>query len=105
MSLYCAISCRAGAVLPFRQTPTSSEGAKKAARKSGVKKKRRRKKSYGMYKVMKQVHSDTGVSSKAIFIMNSFGNDIFERIAAETARLIRHNKRSTIRPLSDSCPM
>merc|ERR1712083_36563 len=35
------------------------------------------------YKVLKQVHPDTGVSSKAMSIMNSFVNDIFERIAAE----------------------
>ena len=32
---------------------------------------------------MKQVHPDTGISSKAMGIMNSFVNDIFERIAGE----------------------
>uniref|UniRef100_A0A1B0C9A7 Core Histone H2A/H2B/H3 domain-containing protein n=1 Tax=Lutzomyia longipalpis TaxID=7200 RepID=A0A1B0C9A7_LUTLO len=36
-----------------------------------------------IYKVLKQVHPDTGISSKAMSIMNSFVNDIFERIAAE----------------------
>ncbi|RXG57405.1 Histone H2B, partial [Armadillidium vulgare] len=29
-------------------------------------------------KVLKQVHPDTGISSKAMSIMNSFSNDIFE---------------------------
>ncbi|CAL1282311.1 unnamed protein product [Larinioides sclopetarius] len=29
-------------------------------------------------------------------IMNSFVNDIFERIAAESSRLAHYNKRSTI---------
>jgi len=29
-------------------------------------------------------------------IMNSFVNDIFERIAAESGRLARYNKRNTI---------
>ncbi|UYV67318.1 hypothetical protein LAZ67_5000212 [Cordylochernes scorpioides] len=38
------------------------------------------KSSFSIYKVM--VHSDTGISSKAI--MNSFVNDIFERIAGES---------------------
>ena len=83
----------------------ASKGAKKAASKakaqrSGEKKrKRRRRESYAIYiyKVLKQVHPDTGVSSKAMSIMNSFVNDIFERIAAEASRLALHyNRRSTI---------
>ncbi|CAN7977792.1 unnamed protein product [Ixodes persulcatus] len=36
------------------------------------------------------------MSSKAMSIMNSFVNDIFERIAAESSRLAHYNKRSTI---------
>lgn len=86
------------------KTGISSKGAKKAATKakaahSGDKKrKRRRKESYSIYiyKVLKQVHPDTGISSKAMSIMNSFVNDIFERIAAEASRLTHYNKRSTI---------
>ena len=38
----------------------------------------------------------TGISSKAMSIMNSFVNDIFERIASEASRLTNHNGRSTI---------
>ena len=82
---------------------TSGKAAKKAgkAQKSiskDKKKKRRRKESYSIYiyKVLKQVHPDTGISSKAMSIMNSFVNDIFERIAAEASRLAHYNKRSTI---------
>ena len=83
----------------------SSKGAKKAgkakaARKAGdgKKRKKKRKESYSIYiyKVLKQVHPDTGVSSKAMSIMNSFVNDLFERIAAEASRLAHYNKRSTI---------
>ena len=33
---------------------------------------------------------DTGISSKAMSIMNSFINDIFEKIGAETAALARY---------------
>lgn len=64
----------------------------------GKKRKARRKESYAIYiyKVLKQVHPDTGVSSKAMSIMNSFVNDIFERIASESSRLAHYNKRSTI---------
>ena len=81
----------------------ASKGAKKAASKAkaartGDKKKRRRRESYAIYiyKVLKQVHPDTGISSKAMSIMNSFVNDIFERIAAEASRLAHYNRRSTI---------
>ncbi|VDM78266.1 unnamed protein product [Strongylus vulgaris] len=64
----------------------------------GDKKKNRRKESYSVYiyRVLKQVHPDTGVSSRAMSIMNSFVNDVFERIAAEASRLAHYNKRSTI---------
>ena len=87
---------------------TPSIGSKKAvtktskgaagAGKSDKKVKRRRKETYSIYiyKVLKQVHPDTGISSKAMSIMNSFVNDIFERIAAEASRLSHYNKRSTI---------
>ncbi|VDP10168.1 unnamed protein product [Soboliphyme baturini] len=67
--------------------------------KSGDKKRRmHRKESYAsyIYKVLKQVHPDTGISSKAMSIMNSFVNDVFERIASEASRLAQYNKRSTI---------
>ncbi|XP_067878276.1 histone H2B 7-like [Heterodontus francisci] len=80
----------------------SKKGAKKTQKKAptkGSKKRRRsRKESYSIYvyKVMKQVHPDTGISSKAMSIMNSFVNDIFERIAGEASRLAHYNKRSTI---------
>ena len=82
----------------------ASKGSKKAATKAKTarttdkKRRRKRRESYSIYiyKVLKQVHPDTGVSSKAMSIMNSFVNDIFERIAAEASRLAHYNKRSTI---------
>ena len=83
----------------------SGKGAKKAGKAKGRpagsgtgKRRRRRKESYGIYiyKVLKQVHPDTGISSRAMSIMNSFVNDIFERIAGEASRLAHYNKKSTI---------
>ena len=38
-----------------------------------------------MIQVLKQVHPDTGISNKAMAILNSFVNDIFERIATEAS--------------------
>ena len=42
------------------------------------------------------MHPDTGISSKAMSIMNSFINDIFEKIGSEAARLSRYNKKPTV---------
>ncbi|XP_060864370.1 histone H2B-like [Metopolophium dirhodum] len=39
--------------------------------------------------------SDKKEKGIAISIMNSFVNDLFERIAAESSRLAHYNKRST----------
>ncbi|XP_047311851.1 histone H2B [Impatiens glandulifera] len=68
---------------------------------SGDKKKKRVKKSIETYKiyifkVLKQVHPDVGISSKAMGIMNSFINDIFEKLAQESSKLARYNKKPTI---------
>ncbi|KAF7224761.1 histone H2B 1/2-like, partial [Nothobranchius furzeri] len=85
---------------PGRNAPKkgSKRAVTKTAGKGGKKRKRTRKESYAIYvyKVLKQVHPDTGISSKAMSIMNSFVNDIFERIASEASRLTHYNKRSTI---------
>ncbi|XP_042341742.1 histone H2B 1/2-like [Plectropomus leopardus] len=89
--------------MPDPTTKTApKKGSKKAVKNTGGKSSRRRKRprreSYAIYvyKVLKQVHPDTGISSKAMGIMNSFVSDIFERIAGEASRLAHYNKRSTI---------
>ena len=76
----------------------AGKAAKSISKGDGKKKRKKRKESYSIYiyKVLKQVHPDTGISSKAMSIMNSFVNDLFERIAAESSRLAHYNKRSTI---------
>jgi len=84
------------------KTPASGE-ASKAPKKtvSGEKKGKKRTKrteSYStyIYKVLKQVHPDTGISRRAMLIMNSFIGDVFERIAGEAGKLARYNKKSTL---------
>merc|ERR1711862_477327 len=73
--------------------------AKKTVKK-GVsgKKKKAKVETYKIYiyKVLKQVHPDTGISSEAMSIMNSFINDIFEKIATEASKLARYNKKPTV---------
>jgi len=56
--------------------------------------------SYSSYifKVLKQVHPDTGISKKAMSIMNTFINDIFDRLASEAGKLVTYNKKATLSP-------
>jgi histone H2B len=49
-----------------------------------------------IYKVLQQVHPSMGISNKAMSIVNSFVNDIFDRVASEAGRLARYNKKHTI---------
>ncbi|KAJ1641669.1 histone H2B [Coemansia erecta] len=78
----------------------SAVSGKAPVKSVGDKKNRKavRKETYStyIYKVLKQVHPDTGISNKAMSIMNSFVNDIFERIASEASKLAAYNKKSTI---------
>ena len=83
---------------PAKKTPAKK--SEKKPKKSGDKKKKSKKRteSYSsyIYKVLKQVHPDTGISSKAMSIMNSFINDVFERLAFESGRLGRYNGKATL---------
>ena len=74
--------------------------AKTAAPANGEKKKRKKlwKETYSshIYKVLKQVYPDTGISNKAMAILNSFVNDIFKCIATEASKLAAYSKKFTI---------
>lgn len=83
--------------------PAAKKDEKKAAVATGAEhekkdRKHKRHESYStyIYKVLKQVHQDIGISNKAMAIMNSFIQDIFERIAVEAANLVRINKSKTL---------
>uniref|UniRef100_A0A7E5A236 Histone H2B n=1 Tax=Panagrellus redivivus TaxID=6233 RepID=A0A7E5A236_PANRE len=85
---------------------SGGKGTKRASGKSSKamrvpekkKSKKNRKESYSIYiyRVLRQVHPDTGISAKAMSIMNSFVVDVFERLANEASRLAQYNKKSTI---------
>jgi histone H2B len=74
-----------------KKTPKVGKDGKKLKRK-------RRVESYStyIYKVLKQVHPDTGITRRSMSIMNSFINDLFQRIAGEAGRLVRYNKKATL---------
>jgi histone H2B len=78
-------------------TKPSATGKKGVGRPAG-KQRKRSKQSYAMYiyKVLKQVHPDCKISKSAMSIMNSFVNDIFERLAGESAKLCVWNQKKTL---------
>jgi histone H2B len=49
-----------------------------------------------IYRVLKQVHPETGISKRSMSIMNSFINDVFERINLEAGKLVANNKKHTL---------
>jgi histone H2B len=72
--------------------------AKTAPKKATAAPKKRRGETFSVYiyRVLKQVHPELGVSKKSMSIMNSFINDIFEKVAGEASRLVRYNKKHTL---------
>ena len=81
-------------------TPKGNSINDKPPKKLGAKRLKRPKRhetfSVYIYKVLKQVHQDTGISKKSMSIMNSFINDLFEKIALEASKLVRYNKKHTL---------
>ena len=69
---------------------------KAAVKRAAPKKKRTETFSVYIYRVLKQVHPETGISKRSMSIMNSFINDVFEKIASESSRLVRYNKKHTL---------
>ncbi|KAM3427226.1 hypothetical protein NHJ13734_009058 [Beauveria thailandica] len=80
------------------KAPEKKDAGKKTAASGDKKRTKTRKETYSsyIYKVLKQVHPDTGISNRAMSILNSFVNDIFERVATEASKLAAYNKKSTI---------
>jgi histone H2B len=84
--------------ITMAKTPSkkSAKAPKKAGKAGGKRGKRTESYSSYIYKVLKQVHPDTGISKKGMSIMNSFINDIFERLAGEAGKLAIYSKKATL---------
>lgn len=78
-----------------------------AAVKPTTTRKRRRNETYNLYiyKVLKQVHPEIGVSKKAMSILNSFVSDTFEKIVGEAGKLCKYGKKQTLsaREVQSAC--
>lgn len=83
---------------PEKKSALDKKNRKKLGGKDEKTKKKARHETFSVYiyKVLRQVHNDIGISKKSMNIMNSFINDIFEKIALEASKLVRYNKKHTL---------
>ncbi|CAG4987842.1 unnamed protein product [Colias eurytheme] len=60
--------------------------------------KKKNYRSFGiyLYKILKTINRDSGISTQSMVIMNNFVMDMFENIAAEAGKLISHTKKTTL---------
>ncbi|KAK4051201.1 histone H2B [Microbotryomycetes sp. JL201] len=75
-----------------------SKSTAKSSDQQSSKRRKKRKESWSkfIYAILKQVHPAMGMSNKAMLVMNSLVNDLFERLATEAGTLAAYNKKSTI---------
>jgi histone H2B len=75
---------------------TQTASTKSGEKKKTIKRHSKRTWNVYIYRTLKQVHKGIGMSSRAMRVINSFCQDIFERIAVEAASLTRFNKTRTM---------
>ena len=49
-----------------------------------------------IYKVLKSISNDIGISKKGMTVINSLVQDMFDQFALEASRLVRSSKKSTL---------
>ena len=86
---------RAGHDQAEKKLPSMVESGKRKCRKKKKKKMRETFNCY-IYRVLKKVHPDLGISIKAIGIVDYFENDIFDNLVGEAMELSAHSKKNTI---------
>ena len=73
---------------------------KSSAQKVQVQKRQKRKNfasfSLYIYKVLKSISNDIGISKKGMAVINSLVADMFEQVALEASKLVRYQKKRTL---------
>ena len=64
----------------------------------GQKKHRKNFQSFSLYiyKVLKSINPDIGISKKGMAVINSLVADMFEQVALEASKLVRYQKKRTL---------
>ena len=73
---------------------------KASAQKNRVEKRHKKKNftsfSLYIYKVLKSISGDVGVSKKGMNVIDSLVGDMFEQVALEASKLVRYQKKKTL---------
>lgn len=77
---------------------TGNSSPSKSLKKSSMRRRKKHGHSYSIYiyKIIKQVHPEIGVTKKSMAIFNSYVDDIFYRICNESKSLVLHRNKQTI---------
>jgi histone H2B len=80
------------------KVPKAASGEKGGKDSAARSRRRRRHETFStyIYRVLKQVHPELGISKRAMAVMNSFINDVFEKIASEASKLVRYTGKKTL---------
>ena len=80
-----------------QQETAPSKSGKRGRRKGEIVRKKRKPENLNLYiyKVLKQVHPEIGLSKKSMNVMNSFLMDLFDKLANEAANAVKYAKRNT----------
>lgn len=87
---------------PMKTVAKKTTPIKKVEESTGTvahnKRSKKRQETYSsyVYRVLSQVHPDMGISKRAMAVMNSFVQDLFDRLALEGSKLASMNGRSTM---------
>ena len=82
------------------------EAPKRRGRQKGVsygKKKKGENLNLYIYKLLKEIHPDIGLSKNAMNVLNSFMLDIFDRLATEAANAVKYTKKNTMDARAIEC--
>lgn len=73
---------------------------KTSAQKANINRRQKRKNftsfSLYIYKVLKSISNDIGISKKGMAVINSLVADMFEQVSLEASKLVRYQKKRTL---------
>ena len=70
--------------------------AKKIEKRTHHKRKNYQSFSIYIYKVLKSISNDIGISKKGMAVINSLVSDMFDQVALEASKLVRYQKKKTL---------
>ncbi|CAD2222563.1 Core histone H2A/H2B/H3/H4, putative [Angomonas deanei] len=77
---------------------TPKSAPRRAGKKAGKRSNRKPHRSWNIYisRSLKALNKQMSLSGRTVKVLNSFVNDVFERVATEAASIVRANKKRTL---------